>query len=76
MDSEHVSGAPALPLRHVRGSLVCRGAAVLSSQGSRQRAGLAVDMQPVGRGGGSAVLLSGNRAKGTAGDVLYAPELV
>ena len=76
VDSGNVSCAPALPQSHVWWSLVCRGAVVLSSQGPRQRAGLAVDMQPVGRGGGSAVLLSGNGAKGTAGDVLYASELV
>ena len=45
---------------------MCRGAAVLASQGSRQRAGLAVDMQLVGRGSGSAVFLSEDSGQWTA----------
>ena len=68
MDSGNVSRAPALPLSHVRFFLlVCRSASVLTPQGPRQRAGLAVDIQPVGRGGGSVVFLSGYGAKRTAG---------
>ena len=66
MYSGNVTHVPALPLSHVWRSLVSRSAAVLSSQDSRQRAGLAVDMQPVGRGGGSAVFVSGDSGKWTA----------
>jgi hypothetical protein len=66
VDCGNVFHAPALPLSHIQGSLLCHHAAVLSSQGSRQRAGLATDMQPVGRGGGSAVFLSGDSGQWTA----------